>query len=82
MQLKIELAIAIDAGEPFVRATYNFEGDGPIALHAYEEVRKLYNVIALPHYPNLIAIAKQCSNGNLVMENQMITYAALCTAWV
>ena len=30
--LKIELVAAVDAGEPFVKATYNLEGDGPLAL--------------------------------------------------
>ena len=29
VQLKVELASAIDAGEPFVKATYILEGDGP-----------------------------------------------------
>ena len=26
--LQLELAVVIDAGEPFVKATYNLEGDG------------------------------------------------------
>ena len=46
--LKMELAIVIDAGEPFVKTTYTLEGDGPLVLHTYEEVRKLYNIIAVP----------------------------------
>ena len=29
-QLKIELAITVDACEPFAKATYRLEGDGPL----------------------------------------------------
>ena len=31
----------VDAMEPFVQATFSLEGDGPLALLAYEEI----------HYP-------------------------------
>ena len=65
LQLKLELAVVIDAGEAFVKATYKLEGDGPLALSAYEEIRKLYTVIAAPHFPNTKAVARQASNGNL-----------------
>lgn len=30
--LQIELAVVVDAGKKFVKATYNLEGDGPLAL--------------------------------------------------
>ncbi len=33
--LLLELAITIDAGEPFIKATYTLEGDGPLALLCY-----------------------------------------------
>ena len=78
MQLKMELAIVIDAGEPFVKGTYTLEGDGPLALYAYEEVRKLYNVISVPHFPNANAIAKELSNGSPAIEQQLISYATSC----
>ena len=41
-----------DFGEPFVKATYNLEGDGPLALNAYEEITKLNAVISTQHFPN------------------------------
>ena len=44
--LKIELAVTVDAMEPFVKATYNQEGDGPLALRAYEELRIVDSSIA------------------------------------
>lgn len=41
-------------------------------------VHWLYMLIAVPHFPNSNAIAKQCSNGNLAIENQLTVYAASC----
>jgi len=32
MNLKIELLVPIDAGEPFAKVCYTLEGDGPLAL--------------------------------------------------
>ena len=34
----VELAATIDAATPFVKATYNLEGDGPFALSCYEAI--------------------------------------------
>ena len=34
--LKLELAAVIDLGIHFVKATYDLEGDGPLALRCYE----------------------------------------------
>ena len=78
VQLRIELAVIIDAGEPFVKGTYNLEGDGPLALSTYEELRKIYNFISLPHYPNLIACARNLAGGNATVDQQLITYAKSC----
>ena len=36
IQLQIELAIAVDFGEPLVKATYNLKGDDPLALLCYK----------------------------------------------
>ena len=78
VQLRIKLAVIIDAGELFVKGTYNLEGDGPLALSTYEELRKIYNFISLPHYPNLIACARNLAGGNATVEQQLITYAKSC----
>ena len=37
--LKLELAAVIDYGEAFVKATYNLEGDGPLAFMCYKEIQ-------------------------------------------
>lgn len=55
----MELAVVIDAGEFFVKATYNLEGDGPLALTTYDELHKIYNFLSVPHYPNVMACAKK-----------------------
>jgi hypothetical protein len=31
-ELMVEFAVTVDAGEPFVKATYKLEGDGPLAI--------------------------------------------------
>ena len=64
-RLQIELAAVIDAGEPFVKATYNLEGDGPLALNCYEVLSTLAAGIRVQHYPNLEAVALKISGGSL-----------------
>ena len=53
----IELAVSIDAGEVFVKATYNLEGDGPLALECYEKIIGVRNSIQVRHWPNTAAVA-------------------------
>ena len=38
VKLQLELAAVVDAGAPFVRATYRLEGDGALVLSSYEEI--------------------------------------------
>lgn len=47
----MELAAVIDAGEPFVKASYTLEGDNPLALNCYEIVSDLFAGIHVQHYP-------------------------------
>ena len=53
----LELAAVINAGQYFVKATYQLEGDGLI-LQAYEEIAKVRAVIRSAHYPNVAAFAQ------------------------
>ena len=55
----MELAITVDAMEPFAKATYALEGDGALAVTTYECVSMLYAVISTEHYPNVNAIASE-----------------------
>ena len=39
VDLKLELAVTIDVGEHFVKATYYLEGDGPLVFSCYEKLK-------------------------------------------
>ena len=45
-KLYMELTITVDAGEPFVKATYRLEGDGPLVFKAYEKISMLRAAIS------------------------------------
>lgn len=55
--LHLELAAVINAGQYFVKATYQLEEDGLI-LQAYEEIAKVRAVIRSAHYPTVAAFAQ------------------------
>ena len=71
-KFKVELAVTVDAMAAFVKATYNLERDGPLALMAYECVRSLYANITTP---NVSAVAKHPANGDRAHEQQLTDYA-------
>ena len=77
-KLKIELAVTVDSMDPFVRATYYLEGDGPLSLSAYECVRSLYAHIGVRDFKNTNAVARQLAGGNLQHEQQLQAYASGC----
>jgi len=55
--LKMELAVTVDVGEPFVKATYELESDGPLAIQCFEIVSAVQASLHAAHYPNVDAIA-------------------------
>ena len=57
-QVQIELAVNVDAGETFVKATYALEGDGPLALQCYDILTGVKTAIQVRHLPITAAIAK------------------------
>ena len=69
--LQLELAVVIDAGEPFVKATYNLEGD---AFKCYEIYTGLLTAVELQHYPNLCAIAKKLSGSVHSLLDRFMNY--------
>ena len=70
-KLKMELAATVDCMEPFVKATYNLEGDGFLALEVYECIHALNIAIMSKHMPNVAAMAKEQACGNSVHEKQL-----------
>ena len=66
-KLQMEIAITVDAMEPFVKATYNLEGDGPLLFKAYEEISALTVCTSVKHYPNSKAVVNNL--GLLLLNN-------------
>ena len=56
--LRIEVA---DWGEPFVKACYYLEGDGPLAVDYYEAMDKIIIGIRTEYTPNVRAVAQLVS---------------------
>ena len=54
--LQLEIAATVDYGEPFVKATYFLEGDGPLALECYEVIQKVSETLRTGHIPNVQAV--------------------------
>ena len=75
--MKIELAAVVDWGEVFVKATYNLEGDGPLALTCYKKIQEVKSVIQVGNIPNVQAIAKSISPSSAVQQ-QLIAHAKKC----
>ena len=68
-------------GEPFVKACYFLEGDGPLALECYESITKVSATIQVGHTPNVQAVARQLTGGappSSPQHQQLIAYAKAC----
>ena len=57
----MEIAAYVDAGKPFVKAMYQLEGDGPLVLHAYQQLQEVVSTTTDSHYPNVVAVSKLIS---------------------
>ena len=58
IELQMELAVTIDAGEPFVKATYRLEGDGPLVFTEYEEISTLRAGISSKYCRNVYQLLR------------------------
>lgn len=76
-ELMVELSVSVDAGEPFVKATYRLEGDGPLALECYEILSSVKAAVQVCHFPNTLAIAKRLANTTFP-EEHWVRYAKAC----
>ena len=63
--------------EPFVKATYKLEGDGPLSL-AYQKISILFASVSTQHYPNVAAVAKAEAKGNASHEQQLLDCSKAC----
>lgn len=78
--LQLEIAATVDWSEPFVKACYFLEGDGPLALECYEAIEKASATICTAHTPNVQAIAQQLSGAlhSDPRHQQLAAYAKSC----
>ena len=58
------MAAITDYGEPFVKATYKLEGDGPLAFECYKAVECVSSSVELAYAPNVEAVVKTLSQGS------------------
>ena len=79
-RLQVELAIVIDVGEQFVKATYSLEGDGPLVFSCFEVLSAVDASIPTVHMPNTVAIIEQISGlaGSTITSQQWLAYARKC----
>ena len=63
LKLKLKLAVAIDVGEHFVKATY-YLGDGPLVFSCYEKLQAAAEACQAPHFANVRAVAAVIANAD------------------
>ena len=61
----------------FMKATYDLEGDGPLALECYEKIIRARNSIQVHHWPNTAAFANRIATA-LQSEQYWMSYAGNC----
>ena len=77
-KLKLELAVTIDAGRPFVCKTNQLQGDGPVALDSYQHLQEVATAAAHQHCPNTSAVAAEIAGGDEDVARGHIQYAKSC----
>jgi hypothetical protein len=77
-QLKMELAAVFDIGEHFTRAMYNLDSEGSLMVNCYEEIVRLLAVLNTGYHPNIETIAQSLAPGNVIAQQQWISYAMSC----
>lgn len=62
VNLKLDLAVTIDVGQHFVKATYFLEGDGPLVFSCYEKLKAVAEAFQVPSFPNVRAVVAAIVN--------------------
>ena len=76
--LKVELAAIVDAGKPFVEATYKLESDGPVVLECFDIISSLSVTTKMEHYPNLHAVVESIARGKNDAQLKWMRHARQC----
>ena len=76
--LKVKLAAIVDAGKPFVEATYKLESDGPVVLECFDIISSLSITTKMEHYPNLHAVVESIARGKNDAQLKWMRHAREC----
>ena len=77
--LKLELAVSVDAGTPFVRATALLEGSSAnVFLNTYDEVINVQLACQTRPWPNVRAVVRDLSGGDDAAAEVWMKYALRC----
>ena len=78
--LQVELAVVIDVGEQFVKATYRLEGDGPWGFSCFEILSAVDASIRNAHMPNTQTVIGRLTGMPISTQigQQWLLYARSC----
>ena len=72
---QVQLAVVVDAGEPFIRKTHILEGDGLLSLDAYSHLQEVATAANDAYYSNVEAVAKYIAPNAQQRRAQLTTHA-------
>ena len=78
MYLQLMLATLVNGALPFVQATYKLEGDRALIFERYDIISSLTAAVHVAHYPNVKAVCKKLTQGNLSLQQQLLLYSQQC----
>ena len=78
--LRLQLAVTVDAGKPFVTGTYLLEGDGEAIVTAHRQLQEISTAAFAQHYPKVRAVVQQLAGHNQAAANALLTTAEDCVA--
>jgi len=70
--------LIVDAGKPFVQATYKLEGDNILAFRCYEIISALNTSVVMENYPNVQAVVKRKNRCTIEMDETYQTLYSTC----
>ena len=79
--LQLEITATVDWGEPFVKACYFLEGDGPLAPDCHEAMERISAAIHTAHTPNVQTFIERMIPGippSDPRRQQLVAYTKSC----
>ena len=80
VQLRLQLAIAIDVRKPIVKINYLLKGDGECAVDAYAHLQELCTAVVVENHQETRATAANRTGGNAEAARALVTQAKACIA--